>query len=124
MLDVGCLDYSYGALAASALYHFSSCELMQKVSGKLRFNEREEIQRSKSSRGMTYKGGCLLDFLGYQLWEIQDCVKWMVPFAVAIKEVGSSPLKHFRGVPLEDLHNIQMHINTFNLLVSVLIDTS
>ncbi|XP_053256236.1 G1/S-specific cyclin-E1 [Podarcis raffonei] len=88
VLDVGCLDYSYGALAASALYHFSSCELMQKVSG-------------------------------YQLWEIQDCVKWMVPFAVAIKEVGSSPLKHFRGVPLEDLHNIQMHINTFNLLDKV-----
>lgn len=33
MLDVGCLEFPYGVLAASALYHFSSSELMQKVSG-------------------------------------------------------------------------------------------
>lgn len=33
MLDIGCLEYTYGILAASALYHFSSSELMQKVSG-------------------------------------------------------------------------------------------
>ncbi|KAB1273580.1 G1/S-specific cyclin-E1 [Camelus dromedarius] len=35
VLDVGCLEFPYGVLAASALYHFSSSELMQKVSGKL-----------------------------------------------------------------------------------------
>lgn len=33
VLDVGCLEFPYGVLAASALYHFSSSELMQKVSG-------------------------------------------------------------------------------------------
>ncbi|XP_015745149.1 G1/S-specific cyclin-E1 [Python bivittatus] len=85
VLDVGCLEYTYGVLAASALYHFSSCELMQRVSG-------------------------------YELSDIEKCVKWMVPFAMAIKEVGSSVLKHFKGVPAEDLHNIQTHINTFDLL--------
>lgn len=37
VLDVGCLEYTYAILAASALYHFSSCELMQRVSGKLHF---------------------------------------------------------------------------------------
>lgn len=35
VLDVGCLEFPYGVLAASALYHFSSLELMQKVSGRL-----------------------------------------------------------------------------------------
>ncbi|KAK9392740.1 G1/S-specific cyclin-E1 [Crotalus adamanteus] len=85
VLDVGCLEYTYGVLAASALYHFSSRELMQRVSG-------------------------------YQLSDIEKCVKWMVPFAMAIKEVGSSMLKSFRGVPAEALHNIQTHINTFGLL--------
>ncbi|XP_015267613.1 PREDICTED: G1/S-specific cyclin-E1 isoform X1 [Gekko japonicus] len=85
VLDIGCLEYTYGVLAASALYHFSSCELMQKVSG-------------------------------YELCDIEDCVKWMVPFALAIREVGSSALKHFRGIPEEDSHNIQTHINTFGLL--------
>ncbi|XP_062997268.1 G1/S-specific cyclin-E1 [Elgaria multicarinata webbii] len=85
VLDVGCLEYTYGILAASALYHFSSCELMQRVSG-------------------------------YELCDIEDCVKWMVPFAMSIREVGSSALKRFRGIPSEDLHNIQTHINTFDLL--------
>ncbi|KAH0619601.1 hypothetical protein JD844_000348 [Phrynosoma platyrhinos] len=88
VLDVGCLEYTYSILAASALYHFSSCELMQRVSG-------------------------------YEFSDIEECVKWMVPFAMAIKEVGSSTIKQFRGVPAEDLHNIQMHINTFELLDKV-----
>ncbi|NXC14817.1 CCNE1 protein, partial [Corythaeola cristata] len=85
VLDIGCLEYTYGVLAASALYHFSSSELMQKVSG-------------------------------YEWCEIEECVKWMVPFAMAIREVGSSKLKHFRGIAPEDLHNIQTHINSLDLL--------
>ncbi|XP_066876309.1 G1/S-specific cyclin-E1 isoform X1 [Kogia breviceps] len=85
VLDVGCLEFSYGVLAASALYHFSSSELMQKVSG-------------------------------YQWCDIEKCVKWMVPFAMVIRETGSSKLKHFRGVPAEDAHNIQTHVNSLDLL--------
>nr|XP_044615619.1 G1/S-specific cyclin-E1 isoform X2 [Equus asinus] len=85
VLDVGCLEFSYGVLAASALYHFSSSELMQRVSG-------------------------------YQWCDIEKCVKWMVPFAMVIRETGSSKLKHFRGVPAEDAHNIQTHLNSLDLL--------
>ncbi|XP_068882914.1 G1/S-specific cyclin-E1 isoform X2 [Aphelocoma coerulescens] len=84
-LDIGCLEYTYGILAASAFYHFSSSELMEKVSG-------------------------------YKFCEIEKCVKWMVPFAMALREVGSSKLKHFSGIAPEDLHNIQTHINSFDLL--------
>lgn len=85
VLDVGCLEFPYGVLAASALYHFSSSELMQKVSG-------------------------------YQWCDIEKCVKWMVPFAMVIREAGSSKLKQFRGVPPEDAHNIQTHLNSLDLL--------
>ncbi|KAM6153624.1 G1/S-specific cyclin-E1 isoform 3-T3 [Erethizon dorsatum] len=85
VLDVGCLEFPYGVLAASALYHFSSSELMQKVSG-------------------------------YQWCDIEKCVKWMVPFAMVIRETGSCKIKHFRGVPVEDSHNIQTHINSLDLL--------
>ncbi|KAM5207479.1 G1/S-specific cyclin-E1 isoform 3-T3 [Hipposideros larvatus] len=85
VLDVGCLEFSYGVLAASALYHFSSSELMQKVSG-------------------------------YQWCDIEKCVKWMVPFAMVIRETGSSKLKQFRGVAAEDAHNIQTHLNSLDLL--------
>lgn len=35
MLDVRCLEFSNGVLAASALFHFSSLELVESVSGKL-----------------------------------------------------------------------------------------
>ncbi|XP_053127346.1 G1/S-specific cyclin-E1 [Hemicordylus capensis] len=85
VMDVGCLEYTYGVLAASAVYHFSSCELMQRVSG-------------------------------YELRDIEDCVRWMVPFAMAIGEEGTSTLRPFPGIPSEDLHNIQTHISTFDLL--------
>uniref|UniRef100_A0A8B9F9N6 Cyclin E1 n=1 Tax=Amazona collaria TaxID=241587 RepID=A0A8B9F9N6_9PSIT len=57
-----------------------------------------------------------LCFPGYEWCEVEECVKWMVPFAMAIREVGSSRLKHFRGVAPEDMHNIQTHINGLDLL--------
>lgn len=85
VLDVDCLEFPYGILAASALYHFSSSELTQKVSG-------------------------------YQWCDIENCVKWMVPFAMVIRETGSSKLKHFRGVADEDAHNIQTHRDSLDLL--------
>ncbi|RXM97467.1 G1/S-specific cyclin-E1 [Acipenser ruthenus] len=78
VLDVGCLEYAYGVLAASALFHFSSLELVQKVSG-------------------------------FEWRDIEECVRWMVPFAMSIREVGSSGLKKFKGISPEDTHNIQTH---------------
>ncbi|KAJ7985878.1 hypothetical protein DPEC_G00345030 [Dallia pectoralis] len=78
MLDVKCLEFPYGVLAASALFHFSSLELVEKVSA-LKWSD------------------------------VEQCVRWMVPFAMSIREVGSSTLKSFKGVPAEDSHNIQTH---------------
>ncbi|XP_006867446.1 PREDICTED: G1/S-specific cyclin-E1 [Chrysochloris asiatica] len=87
-LDYDSLEFSYGVLAASAMYHFSSSELMQKVSG-------------------------------YEWCDIEKCVKWMVPFAMVIRETGSSKLKYFRGIPLEETHHVQTHINSLDLLEKV-----
>uniref|UniRef100_A0A2K5DJY7 Cyclin C-terminal domain-containing protein n=1 Tax=Aotus nancymaae TaxID=37293 RepID=A0A2K5DJY7_AOTNA len=85
VLDVDCLEFPYGILAASAVYHFSSSELMQKVSG-------------------------------YEWCDIENCVKWMVPFAMVIREMGTSKRKHFRRVADEDVHNIQTHRDSWDLL--------
>ncbi|XP_012303856.1 G1/S-specific cyclin-E1 [Aotus nancymaae] len=85
VLDVDCLEFPYGILAASAVYHFSSSELMQKVSG-------------------------------YEWCDIENCAKWMVPFAMVIRETGTSKLKHFRGVADDDAHNIQTHRDSLDLL--------
>ncbi|XP_077570159.1 G1/S-specific cyclin-E1 [Stigmatopora nigra] len=78
MLDVRCLEFSNGMLAASALFHFSSMELVENVSALKRV-------------------------------ELEECVRWMVPFAVALRESGGSPMKMFAGVAAEDMHNIQTH---------------
>ncbi|XP_029354252.1 G1/S-specific cyclin-E1 [Echeneis naucrates] len=78
MLDVRSLEFSNGILAASALFHFSSLELVENVSA--------------------------LKWL-----EVEECVRWMVPFAMALREVGGLPIKIFSGIPADDMHNIQSH---------------
>ncbi|XP_075694521.1 G1/S-specific cyclin-E1 isoform X1 [Rhinoderma darwinii] len=86
ILDIGCLEYPYSVLAASALYHFSNAELVEKVSG-------------------------------YRWRELETCIKHVVPFAMAIRDAGvQSKLKFFKGVDIEDLHNIQTHTGCLDLL--------
>ncbi|XP_063802109.1 G1/S-specific cyclin-E1 isoform X2 [Pseudophryne corroboree] len=86
ILDIGCLEYPYSAVAASALYHFSNAELVEKVSG-------------------------------FQWKELEGCIKHLVPFAMAIRDTGKqSKLKFFKGVDMEDMHNIQTHTGCLELL--------
>uniref|UniRef100_A0A8C4X685 Cyclin E1 n=1 Tax=Erpetoichthys calabaricus TaxID=27687 RepID=A0A8C4X685_ERPCA len=80
ILDVGCLDFSYGVLAASALSLILGVSLSWK--------------------------------------EVEDSVKWMVPFAMSVKEMGNTKLKCFKGIPMEDSHNIQTHSTLLGWLVS------
>ncbi|XP_041837214.1 G1/S-specific cyclin-E1 [Melanotaenia boesemani] len=79
MLDMRCLEFSNGILAASALFHFSSMELVENVSA---------LRRG----------------------EVEECVRWMVPFAMVLREVGGTPMKTFPGIPADDMHNIQTHV--------------
>nr|DBA16811.1 TPA: hypothetical protein GDO54_002348 [Pyxicephalus adspersus] len=86
VLDIGCLEFPYSVLAASALYHFSNAEMVEKVTG-------------------------------YEWMELEDCIKYIVPFATAIKDSGKrAKLKFFRGVDIEDVHNIQTHTDCLQLL--------
>lgn len=85
VLDLKSLEFSSSVLAASALFHFSSLELVIKVSG-LKWSDMER------------------------------CVRWMVPFAMSIREVGSSTLKTFKGIPEDDAHNIQTHASYIDWL--------
>lgn len=78
LLDVRSLEFSNGVLAASALFHFSSLELVENVSA--------------------LKGA-----------EVEECVRWMVPFAMALREVEGRPMKTFPGISSDDTHNIQTH---------------
>lgn len=42
----------------------------------------------------------------------------MVPFAMALREVGGASLKTFPGIPEDDAHNIQTHASYMAWLVS------
>lgn len=50
--------------------------------------------------------------------ELEECVRWMVPFAMALREVGGSSMKTFTGIPADDVHNIQTHASYMRWLVS------
>lgn len=50
--------------------------------------------------------------------EVEECVRWMVPFAMALREFGGSPMKTFAGIPADDMHNIQSHAPYLTWLVS------
>lgn len=50
--------------------------------------------------------------------EVEECVRWMVPFAMALREFGGSPMKTFAGIPADDMHNIQSHAAYLTWLVS------
>lgn len=49
--------------------------------------------------------------------ELEECVRWMVPFAVALREVGGSFMKTFTGIAVDDMHNIQTHASYMTWLV-------
>lgn len=78
LLDVRCLEFSNRVLAASALFHFSSLEVVENVSA--------------------LKGA-----------EVEECVRWMVPFAIVLRENEGRPMKTFTGISADDMHNIQTH---------------
>lgn len=49
-------------------------------------------------------------------------MRWMVPFAMSIREAGSSSLKTFKGIAADDMHNIQTHVPYMEWLVSLLLE--
>ncbi|XP_068117149.1 G1/S-specific cyclin-E1 isoform X2 [Hyperolius riggenbachi] len=54
---------------------------------------------------------------GYKWIEIEECLRYLVPFALAIRDSGHQPvLKLFRGVDPEDMHNVQSHTGCLPLL--------
>ncbi|KAJ8249434.1 hypothetical protein GJAV_G00234820 [Gymnothorax javanicus] len=78
LLDMKFLEFSNSMLAASALFHFSSLELVERVSG-------------------------------YRWSDLEECVKLMVPFAKSIREVGIRKPRTYKGIPPDDMHNIQVY---------------
>jgi len=55
---------------------------------------------------------------GLKWCDLEQCVRWMVPFAMSIREAGSSALKTFKGIAADDMHNIQTHVAYLEWLVS------
>lgn len=61
----------------------------------------------------------LLPDSGLKLGQIRECVLWMTPFALAIREDGFENPKLFKSNDeVATLHNIQSHTADLSLLVS------
>lgn len=61
---------------------------------------------------------CIYFVPGLKWCDLEECVRWMVPFAMSIREAGSSALKTFKGIAADDMHNIQTHVAYLEWLVS------
>ena len=57
--------------------------------------------------------------LGYQLSDISECVIWMTPFALALREAGFENPKPKSGSNYESWSNLQYHTVDLKLLVSI-----
>lgn len=115
MLDMRCLEFSNGILAASALFHFSSLELVESVSGKLESDRQVCLLLQRPVTHVAFLSVFVLPAL--KRVEVEQCVRWMVPFAMTLREVGSSAMKSFAGISADDMHNIQTHASFMTWLV-------
>lgn len=122
ILDVHCLEFSNGILAASALFHFSSLELVENVSGEKRSFSWTPLALLFLSRSDP-KAYFIMSSLhpsvlaALKRVEVEECVRWMVPFAIALQEVGGSSMRTFTGISADDMHNIQTHASYITWLV-------
>lgn len=111
MMDIEALDYSYSILAAAAFYHFSSLEVVHKVTG-------ESLSWSLSwSWSWSYPLTSLCP-AGLAWDSVAPCVRWMSPFMAALRSEATPLLKDFPKVKADDRHNIQTHVAYLDLLVS------
>ncbi|XP_033753914.1 G1/S-specific cyclin-E-like [Pecten maximus] len=57
-----------------------------------------------------------LSVSGFSWADILQCVSWMAPFAITVRESGPAEVKFFPNVAPEDSHHIQTHAIDLNLL--------
>ena len=55
--------------------------------------------------------------VGLQWVDVAQCIQWMAPFAMVLRELGPVELKFFSQVPSESTHNVQTHVIDLGLLV-------
>jgi len=56
---------------------------------------------------------------GYSWNDLYDCIQWLVPFNLTVKENKIKGVKHFDKIPEDDAHNIQVHNCGIQLLDKV-----
>ena len=60
----------------------------------------------------------VLSAVGLQWVDVAQCIQWMAPFAMVLRELGPVEVKFFSQVPSESTHNVQTHVIDLGLLVS------
>lgn len=111
MMDIDWLGYSYSVLAAAAFCHFSTFEVVHKVSGESGLIVTDVTLAFGGSANFVCASGLTWD-------SVAPCVRWMTPFMDTLRAEAPPQLKDFPKVKADDRHNIQTHVAYLELLVS------
>lgn len=120
-MDITSLDYNYNVLAAAAFCHFSTFDVVHKVSGKFAF-----LLYTISLKFRCFiwwacacPGFLSLFSLSGLTWDsVHPCFQWMTPYMDTLRSEATPQLKTFPKVKADDGHNIQTHVTYLDLLVS------
>lgn len=110
LFDIESLKFGYSLLSASALYHTLS--------------ETDESSNSDAYYDLMKLVTHLVEkCTGYQLFELDSCIKWMSPFAQVTKDhLNSSDLvdkmKHVSNVDPSESHIVQFYTEYTSLMVN------
>jgi hypothetical protein len=120
MFDIESLRYSYSVLAASAMYY-----MISKPSFLVDYNQQHNVNNFYKANTNTSQIAYIVQrSTGYKMHELEQCIKWMHPYASVCKEMITEEkmiqIKCFTNVDSDDCHNIQLYYENLSLLVSYL----
>ncbi len=113
LFDIESLRFNYSVLAASALYHMVS---LPKNTNNL---SSDNLSNNGHNQSINY---LIEKCTGYKISEIDNCIRWMTPYAdtckIVLTEEKMVQIKQFSNIDPEDAHNIQKYYQYNDLLVS------
>jgi cyclin E len=115
MCDMESLKFSYSILAAAALFHMASLPIVNvSTVGLTDLNGSDRLELVQK---------LIQKCTGYQLRELDACIRWMSPYAEACKTLITEEkliqIKYFNNVDPDDAHNIQLYYQNVDLFVSL-----
>jgi hypothetical protein len=117
MFDIESLKFSYSVLAASAMYY-----MISKPNFLVNYQQHNPNTLYNPNINASQIAYIVQRSTGYKMHELEQCIKWMHPYASVCKETITEEkmiqIKYFSNIDPDDCHNIQLYYENLSLLVS------